>query len=271
MIARSRVIRVTPQVNRQSPQALGLIAAWPLNDGGGLVARDALSRYPGTLTNGPTWATGPLGGALSFDGSNDYVNVGTVNPLAFTYTAWIRFASLKAYTSIISKWEGIVPANVATLLIKSNGKLACYVGSSYYDGSGAYTLSAGVWYFVALAYDASIGIRGYINGRIDGTAGTGGTLNTGQEIWIGSHPSIPGRDFEGLICDVRIYNRALSDADVQRIYRRPQDLYAPPRSLLYAATIEEAYNIWVSGHRTQQVWASGIQQQQVWIGGHRIL
>jgi hypothetical protein len=53
---------------------LGLSGYWPLDDGSGTNANDAsVNNNDGTLTLGPTWTTGQIGGAVNFDGSDDYI------------------------------------------------------------------------------------------------------------------------------------------------------------------------------------------------------
>jgi hypothetical protein len=50
----------------------GLVGWWKFDEGSGTVAYDSSGNgNDGNLTNGPTWTTGKIGGALSFDGVND--------------------------------------------------------------------------------------------------------------------------------------------------------------------------------------------------------
>jgi hypothetical protein len=53
----------------------GLIGWWKFDEGYGDTAHDSAGENDGALINNPTWTTGQIGGALSFDGINDYVNV----------------------------------------------------------------------------------------------------------------------------------------------------------------------------------------------------
>ena len=267
MLTRSSVIRVTPQINRQSPQAPGLIAAWPLNDGGGLVARDALGIYHGVLTNGPTRTQWPFGQSLRFGGTK-YITLGGVPAFAsgdFTFTAGVSFFSFTAYNII-----AVGSANTLFISTQVSGQgLRAGRSNVAENCSASYTFSLDTWYRITLTRKNGV-FTFYVNERALTTTTSDGSVSypsSGQTVG-GDGASYPGNLS---LADVRIYNRALSAADVQRIYLRPQAIYAPPRSLLYAATIEEAYNLWASGHRTQQMWAGGIQQQQVWTGGHRIL
>lgn len=54
----------------------GLVAYWSFDEGSGTTAEDfsPANANTGNLTNGPTWTTGQIGRAVSFDGVDDYVN-----------------------------------------------------------------------------------------------------------------------------------------------------------------------------------------------------
>src|SRR3989344_3676813 len=57
-------------------QTSGLVGYWTFDEGTGATASDSSgNNNTGTLTNGPTWTTGKIGQALSFDGVDDYVNI----------------------------------------------------------------------------------------------------------------------------------------------------------------------------------------------------
>ena len=74
-----------------------LAAHWTLDDGSGpLVADSSLNDNTGNLFGDPSWTTGPLDEALSFDGNNDYVDAGNHPSLnltdAVTVTTWVNFS-----------------------------------------------------------------------------------------------------------------------------------------------------------------------------------
>lgn len=279
MIARSRAIRVTPQINRQSPQALGLVSAWPLNNGGGLVARDAVGQNHGTLMNGPTWGMGPLGSALSFDGVNDYVEADGIEPQHFTLSVFLFVDGLPSHNDSYGGWvianSSQIPVQYCIGYSPTNNNIFAFISSSEASISTPNgSILQGKPYHVALTYNQSTQSI-YINGILSASSARTVTLvypTSGNRIQIGRWGYIGyTRNFNGKLSDVRLYNRALSAAEVQRIYLRSKDLYAPPRSLLYAATIEEALNLWPGGPRARQVWVGGHRAQQIWTGGHRIL
>jgi len=77
----------------------GLVAYWPLDEGAGNSTSDVTGNGSnGTLNGGPVWAEGKMGGALNFDGDDDYVDCGNAPVLDFgtgdwTVSAWIKVAT----------------------------------------------------------------------------------------------------------------------------------------------------------------------------------
>ncbi len=74
-----------------------LKARLKLDEGSGTSAADSTGNgNTGTLQNGPTWVAGQSGQAVSFDGTDDYVSLGTGSLLnvassgAFILSAWVR-------------------------------------------------------------------------------------------------------------------------------------------------------------------------------------
>src|SRR3989344_6172261 len=85
---------IIPQETAQA-QTTGLVGHWKFDEGLGTTANDASgSANTGTLTNGPVWTAGKIGGAVSFDGTNDLVSVtaaSSINDLpALTFSLWIK-------------------------------------------------------------------------------------------------------------------------------------------------------------------------------------
>jgi hypothetical protein len=76
----------------------GLIGHWMLDEVAGITAYDSAGTNDGTLVNGPVWTSGIIGGALDFDGLDDYVDVG--DPIdgsldfeagdSFSISAWVK-------------------------------------------------------------------------------------------------------------------------------------------------------------------------------------
>ncbi len=191
-----------------------LIAHYTFDETSGTIATDSSGNgNTGTLINGPAWTTGQIGNALSFDGSDDYVDAGNINLDEFTLSAWIKLNSVKDYT-IIGKSYGTYQFNTdysGGLLLQRNSATPI----NYNAG-----LSTGRWYHVAATFSASSGSILYLNG-VSVSSNIGDTAPTGQSsviTKIGAKGSTPSNFFNGSIDDVRIYNHALSTTEVQNLY-----------------------------------------------------
>ena len=84
---------LSPQPAR-ADTATGLISNWKLDESSGASAADSAGTNTGTLTNGPAWTTGKIGGALSFDSVDDYIDLGNPTSLqltgAMTVSTWVN-------------------------------------------------------------------------------------------------------------------------------------------------------------------------------------
>ncbi|MFH1716715.1 MAG: PA14 domain-containing protein [Planctomycetota bacterium] len=207
-----------------------LVGWWRFNDGSGTRAIDSSgNNLHGVLVNDPSWAAGIQGTALQFTGGN-HVAVpgydGILGSQARTSAAWINVTKTNA--SIMTwgpsgsgtKWVMRTHNNPASL------RLECGSGNTY----GTSDLADGEWHHVAavLEDDGSPDvseIKLYVDGQLDPIT-PGGTPNaiktsSGGEFRIAYDLNNTGRTYDGLMDDVRIYNRALSTDDIRAIMDDP--------------------------------------------------
>ena len=218
----------------------GLVGHWSFDEGRGTVAADSSGKgNNGVLVNGPVWTKdGKLGGALSFNGTNQYVNIPNTASLkivqenSYTLAAWFKPNSIPA---------GKDPANNSSyaILIKTGWHEGLFFNHSgrffmihYLAGNVAEgresdsTYTAGSFYHVAGVVDRATGTtKIYVNGQLQGTtAWTPNAVAREYEnmTWkVGiAYPGAPTYRYaaDGVIDDVRIYNRALSASEIQQIY-----------------------------------------------------
>ncbi|MFA5911139.1 MAG: Calx-beta domain-containing protein [Vicinamibacterales bacterium] len=197
----------------------GLVAAYGFNEGSGTTAADASGAGQTGSISGATWSTaGKNGNALSFDGVNDLVTVADTAALDVTRTtlmAWLRPSSLGSWRSVVLKetTNGLAYALYAN---DNASRPAGFVnlGSTDRSANGTATMPLNAWTHVAMTYDGA-NIRLYVNGVLVRTrAYAGNIITSARALTIGGN-SIWGEWFAGLIDDVRIYNRALTLAEVQ--------------------------------------------------------
>lgn len=180
------------------------VSVYHLKDGTTFSVSDSTGTNNGT-NHLATATTGQIDGAGAFaSASSEYVSA-TPNLLtAFTVSAWVNA------TSFPNAANGVITTTIfKDIYVKSTGKLACFVsragGNSSYDGTGSHTLSTGTWYHLALSFDSSTGLIGYVNAASDGTAASGGgAANNGSDLNIGQDISNANRFWNGKIDEVRL-------------------------------------------------------------------
>ena len=99
-------------------QDLSLIAYWKLDEGSGNLALDSSTNgNDGTVHGDPVWTTGKIDGALSFDGIDDYVDVGDIDLTeAFTIAAWINISNMNINTIAGKSYSVFYIANRKTII-----------------------------------------------------------------------------------------------------------------------------------------------------------
>ena len=179
----------------------------------------------GTLVNGVGYNSGNLG-SLSFDGVNDYVDLGSEKTLkssgGWTVSSWINLSQVNSgslynfigSTDIVhNSWYWTVYQSKLALWNRSPG--GWYYGST--------TMQPNVWYnCVLVCSDSGTSYQMYLNGFAEGGTHTTYTWNgsyAGLIVrYIGRGNSTYGRYFYGKYPQVSIYNRALTAQEIQQNY-----------------------------------------------------
>jgi tetratricopeptide (TPR) repeat protein len=166
------------------------------------------------------------GSVLSLDGDGDYVDCGT-NP-AFDITGSITVAAWVYIDTVPTIWTGIVTKG------NSAWRLSTYQDQRKFHFAvtdpvtntnmnwvhGGTEVTAHEWHHVCGTYDGA-NIRLYVDGVEDpeSPVAYSGNIDTNNwEVLIGENAQSPGREWNGLIDDVRIYSFALSEAEVKELY-----------------------------------------------------
>src|SRR3990167_6079208 len=114
-------------ISQTQAQTSGLVGYWTFDEGSGATAADSSgNNNTGTLVNGPSWTTGKIGQALSFDGVDDLVTASGISntPSAFTLSAWIKFSQLPDDKGIAGSWS-----TTGYMIWTTSGKAACQIDS----------------------------------------------------------------------------------------------------------------------------------------------
>jgi hypothetical protein len=219
--------------NPMSPTAIGyqyseldLVGFWGFDEGAGTTASDSSGNgNNGTLINGPGWTGGQVNGALSFDGDNDYVEVPDDPSFdiadEITVAAWINPAETNGWKTIVSKFAHSPGNRMDLYWVLYNGRIAASLaGISGIPGSywgPDVPVETGVWMHVALTYNGLV-MTMYKDGVNAATIGATGALmladsSSDEPFMVGLNTEW-GEYFEGIIDEVRIYNRALSAFEI---------------------------------------------------------
>ena len=201
-----------------------LAAYWKFDEGSGTTAYDSSGNGNDGVFNGnPQWVAGKYGGALEFDG-DDYVNCGNGDSLQIqdeiTITFWFQ---VEAFSNT---WEAfLAKSDTAYRASRSAGTgNATHMGasgSSVGGGNGWFDATVivtdGQWHHWAGVYDGTEG-RIYIDGVLDtASPGTGQINIVSNDLYIGENSGATGRFLHGLMDEVRIYSRALTDDEILEV------------------------------------------------------
>ena len=205
-----------------------LVGYWKFDEGSGTNVSDSSGNgntgtWQGTL--GSQWTTGKVGsGAGNFNGTSNYISISNQNGFASGDNHSSAFAWIKTSltSSEVVHWYGVYAnTEVRSLIINypSAGQVSFVTIQNDVSITPAVNVDDNTWHYIGYVYNGNKSVTFYVDG-VSYSASTAGALNT---TIGGSH--IIGRDgnsnvayFNGLIDDVRIYNRALSAAEISAMY-----------------------------------------------------
>jgi hypothetical protein len=208
------------------PPAGGLVLALGFDEPSGSTALDTSGGNQNGTILGAQRVAGRIGGALAFDGVNDWVTVPDSAALdlttALTVEAWVKPDALNGWDTVLMKERGAddfaygLYANDGAPFAGGTAAPSGVVraGGAHQTVLGRSPLTVGVWQHVAGTYDGTTQ-RLFINGVEVGSRPQAGLAAVSAGVLrIGGNASFAGEFFQGAIDDVRIYNRALSATEI---------------------------------------------------------
>ncbi len=197
----------------------GLVAAFGFDEGSGATVADASGNgNTGAVANATWVAAGKFGKALQFNGSSSVVTVPDAASLrlssGMTLEAWVNPSTVSAvWRDVVYKGDDNFYLE-ATTTNASRPDAGTIAGGSYADAFGTAALPVNSWSYLTETYDGST-LRLYVNGtQVASTAHTGLIASSTNPLQIGGD-NIYGQFFAGLIDEVRVYNVALTAAQIQ--------------------------------------------------------
>ena len=184
--------------------------------------------------NGPTWTAGISGGGLSFDGLDDYVVVAGYQGISGsgprTCAFWLKttaaYADILSWGRLLDDYGQYIPGQKWQIVFYNEELGALVQGGNVY--CAAPELNDGQWHHVAVVLE-DVDENGVVNineGRlyIDGSPRAVSHTNPYEvntaaynEVQLGRYPEGSTSYLNGSLDDVRIYDRALSEQEIEEL------------------------------------------------------
>ena len=219
------IILVFISVSFAQAQTEGLILYLPFDEASGIIARDMSGYGNDGEILGARRVQGKNGSGLAFNGVSSYVEVPYDKMFnlieAVTLAAWVKPAQLKKWRCIINGRK----SEFGPYLLQMRGDKG-EIGVMIDNGclwTWAGTITAldtkNFWHLVG-TYDTAKGFNLHVNGKSEFQSTHRGPIDTNVDegITIGHNYGMGGRWFEGIIDEVAIFNRALTDDEVMDLY-----------------------------------------------------
>jgi fibronectin type 3 domain-containing protein len=251
----------------------GLVAAYGFNEGSGSTTADSSGNANTGTISGATWTpSGRYGQALSFNGASSRVEINDANSLdlttGMTIGAWVNPTTLSGWRTVILK--EISGGLAYGLYAYDNApRPAAYIntGSGELAALGTAGIPLNTWSHLAATYDGTT-LRLFVNGSQVGSRAVSGAIRVSTNpLRIGGN-AIWGEYFNGVIDEVRIYNRALSQLEIQTDMNTPlaagtTDTTAPTTPGTLTATPISSAQVNLSwGASTDNVGVTGYQVER---------
>ena len=199
----------------------GLVAAYSFNEGSGTTVSDSSGNGNNGTISGATWTTsGKYGSALSFNGRSSRVIINDSASLhlssGMTLEAWV------SSTSVPASWEDVIYKQNDIYFLEAGSSVSKHppaIGATFASHGDQYlagvsSLAANTWTHLAATYDGTTLLL-YVNGAQVASRGVSDSITSStQALQIGGD-AVYGQYFKGIIDEVRVYNLALTAAEIQ--------------------------------------------------------
>ena len=224
---RARIARGL-QFSASVHHALGseAVGIWSFDDIAGGIAKDSSGNENNGEIQGATLVDGVVRKALNFNGSDDYINIPETDDFDFsktnelTFMVWIKPANLTQGANLLS-------INRYRFNLYEEGqrfRFRAYTDGANFDkySNSNIMTTANEWHHIAVTCNVT-DMWFYFNGKLDKHhSGHSATAfnSTLQYSTIGASRSgaVVSSTFGGIIDEVRIYNRALTSAQIRQHY-----------------------------------------------------
>ena len=199
----------------------GLVAWYPFNNITGSVVPDASDNEHNGVNHGASSTTdrhGNQNSAMDFDGVNDYVdcNAQLLNNslISFSISVWLNIEDyIHTYPMIVGQ------ARIHLGIDQSIAKFRAYTGASWSGPEGG-NLVNGTWYHLVGIWNTQNSKQKlYINNALIATSNISGNINyLSEDTGLGARTNAGESALKGKLDDIRIYNRALDEDEIDALY-----------------------------------------------------
>ena len=219
-----------------------LLLYLPFDEGSGDVVEDQSGKgFKGEAID-TKWADGKFGKALEFNGQSSHVSVpgGVIESLEkneVTMIAWFYLLGHDGYDGIVSMTGVLAPVagECCQYRIMVDPSLAPFfdVGEHNDHPIGGFTFEVEKWYHYAMTYDGSVAII-YVDGEVVGEVQKAVELPSfDTPILVGTGEAPGTHPIEGIIDEVWVFNRALSEDEIKEIMDKgPEVISVEPKGKL---------------------------------------
>jgi hypothetical protein len=205
----------------------GLVSYWSFDKDTikGKTVEDIWGENDGTMFGDPKVVNGKVGQALEFDGEDDYVEVPhneafTISGKIISIEAWIKTGAFPGKYGMVFGKRG----TEYEVGINIDGEPVWFFLGNNSLGTAKKKLAEGEWWHVVWIWDESSGQSYiYMNAQEVGDYVTADkSADTTDPVVIGRDPGTADASkyqFAGIIDEVRFYNRALNEAEIQKNFR----------------------------------------------------
>jgi len=243
-----------------------LVALWRLNEN---AASATVSDFSGNSNTGTFTdaggnpntnahdTTGKVGGALTFDGTDDYIAVSGMNTEfgnsdTFTITGWFKTSeSLETNMTIIGQWNQEFGSDYYgfNISVDTSVLVARMGNGSITEITGSTDVADDNWHHFAFTYPtSSSNATLYLDGEVEGTpasaifsaTGTAWRIGDGSHIDVGT-PTMKGGPFNGSIDTIKVYNHILPVAHIKYLYHRGHGTESPYPVKKIGSSVESTF------------------------------
>lgn len=201
-------------------QPSGLVGHWALDEPSGTFTFDSsASANNGNTVGTPTWTTGKLDGALTLNGSSQYVTLADIDvATTITLEAWVRPSATQT-SKVISKFSGSSDTQGNISLASNVPSFTITTGGTLRTATAGAALSNSVWTHLVATYDGATA-KLYVNGVEAASTAATGAIATNTYVWtVGRDANASSNYFNGTVDNVKIFSTALDGAQVAEEYR----------------------------------------------------